>query len=32
MKKISEEETEKRIAYEVSVSKMEVADRLDEVM
>lgn len=32
MKKISEEETEKRIAYEVSVSKMEVAERLDEVM
>lgn len=32
MKKISEEETEKRIAYEVSVSKMEVADHLDEVM
>lgn len=32
MKKISEEESEKRIAYEVSVSKMEVADGLDEVM
>lgn len=32
MKKISEEETEKRIAYEVSVSKMEVADPLGEVM
>ena len=32
MKKISEEDTEKRIAYEVSVSKMEVADPLGEVM
>lgn len=32
MKKISEEESEKRIAYEVSVSKMELAEGLDEVM
>lgn len=32
MKKISEEESEKRIAYEVSVSKMEVSDGLEEVM
>lgn len=32
MKKISDEETEKRIAYEVSVSKMEAADNLEEVM
>lgn len=32
MKRITEEESEKRIAYEVSVSKMEMADDLDEVM
>lgn len=32
MKKISDEETEKRVAYEVSVSKMEAADNLEEVM
>lgn len=32
MKKISEEESEKRIAYEVSVSKMEMSEDLDEVM
>lgn len=32
IKKISEEESEKRIAYEVSVSKMELAEGLNEVM
>lgn len=30
MKKISEEMTEKRVAYEVSVSKLELADEMDE--
>lgn len=30
MKKLSEEQAEKRVAYEVSVSKLELLDNLNE--